>query len=219
MIRRVASVLPRFMLHPLGGVVAVAQVIFCYRRARTFHANLELILPERKAWSSRAILPFRALKSYGLFLLEFLKISRMQRDAFMRDFRFEGLAEIDRALAKGRGVVLVATHLGNWEAGARALAFAGYKIHIVVGVQLNSSLSPYMKALKREVGIGVVSPGAGEYRRLIEALRENEIVVLAVDGDTFEKAWRCRSFGEEPGPPPAPPGWRRLRARPCWQHT
>jgi KDO2-lipid IV(A) lauroyltransferase len=192
--RIVASGLPRFALTPLAGAAALAQIVFSPHRAKAYYRNLEFILPEgRKSRPSRSVLTFKALRSYGLFLLEFLKISRMG-PVFMRDFSFDGLGEMDRALETGRGVILIATHLGNWEAGARALAYAGYRIHIVVGVQLNRSLSPCMKALKREVGVGVVSPAPGEYRRLIEALRENEIVVLAVDGDTFEKGLEVPFF-------------------------
>lgn len=179
----------------MAGAAAILQLAVSPARARAYYSNLLHILPEGiNSRRTRTILTFRALRSYGLFLLEFLKISRTARELFMRDFHFESLKEIDLALEKGRGVVLIATHLGNWEAGARALAYAGYKIHIVVGVQLNRSLSPYMKALKREVGVGVVSPGPGEYRRLIEALRDNEIVVLAVDGDTFERGLEVPFF-------------------------
>ena len=193
--RAAASHLPRSALSPLAVVAALFQAVFSPGRARVFSENLLYILPEGKtSWPSRASLTFKALRSYGLFLLEFLKISRMDQQTFMRDFSFEGLGDMDRALAKGRGVILIATHLGNWEAGARALAHAGYKIHIVVGVQLNRSLSPYMKALKRDAGVGVVSPGPGEYRRLIGALRDNEIVVLAVDGDTFERGLEIPFF-------------------------
>lgn len=193
--RTAAFHMPRFALAPAAAVLAVLQLVFTPGRARAYFENLEYILPEGRASSrARAVLTFKALRSYGLFLLEFLKISKMERGRFMRGFCFEGLAEMDRALDAGNGVILVATHIGNWEAGARALACAGYKIHIVVGVQLNPKLSPFMKAIKNDLGIGVVSPGPGEYRRLIEALRANEIVVLAVDGDTFAKGLHVPFF-------------------------
>jgi KDO2-lipid IV(A) lauroyltransferase len=183
------------MLAPAAAGAAVMQLALSPGRARAYYGNLVRIIPETSnSRRRRAILTYKALRSYGLFLLEFLKISKMEQEVFMREFRFDCIGDLDRALDEGRGVILIATHLGNWEAGARALAYAGYKIHIVVGVQLNRSLSPYMKNLKREVGVGVVSPKPGEYRRLIEALRDNEIVVLAVDGDTFEKGLEVPFF-------------------------
>lgn len=130
---------------------------------------------------------YKALWSFGLFILEFFRTSRMEGDELMGLFSFEGLDELERAASERRGVILVTSHIGNWEAGALAVAHMRHRLHVVAGVQFNRWLSPQVKAMKKEADIGVVSPGPGEYRRLIEALRANETIALVVDGDTFER--------------------------------
>jgi lauroyl/myristoyl acyltransferase len=130
---------------------------------------------------------YKALWSFGLFILEFFKTSRMKRDELMGLFSFEGLDELERAASARRGVILVTSHIGNWEAGALAVDCMRHRLHVVADVQFNRWLSPQVKAMKKDAGIGVVSPGPGEYRRLVEALRENEAIALVVDGDTFER--------------------------------
>jgi lauroyl/myristoyl acyltransferase len=185
---RAAARLPQWALPAAAWVAAALQVVLSPRRAREHYRNLGLILPAAGAsWHRRLGVTVKALRSFGLFVLEFLKTSRMSREEVLAGFTFEGLDELSRALEKGRGAVLVTSHIGNWEAGALALAGLGYKLHVVAAVQFSRWLSPHVKALKRSAGVGVVSPGPGAYRRLVDALRANEAVALVVDGDTFER--------------------------------
>jgi lauroyl/myristoyl acyltransferase len=185
---RAVALLPRRALPAAAWIAAAMQVVLSPGRARSHYRNTGLILSAGRAGSPRRLaLTFRALRSFGLFVLEFLKTSSMSPEEILQGFRFEGLDELSRALGKGRGAVLVTSHIGNWEAGALALAALGYRLHVVAAVQFSTSLSPHVKALKRDAGVGVISPGPGDYRRLVDALRANEAVALVVDGDTFER--------------------------------
>lgn len=205
-----ASRLPRASLPPLALGAAVAQLALSPSRAWGHQDNLKKVLPaSERAWHRRFSLTLKALRSFGMFILEFFKISRMDGDELTRCFTFIGLGEIDGALKRGSGVILVTSHIGNWEAGARALAHLRYRLHVVAGVQFSRSLSPHVKALKERVGVDVVSPGPGEYRRLIDALRANEVVALVVDGGTFERGVDVPFFS---GMLKAPAGPARLAA-------
>ncbi len=185
---RGAARLPREALPAAAWVAAALQAVISPGRARAHYRNLSLILPVTgAAWHRRLVMTFKALRSFGLFLLEFLRTPRMDREELLGGFTFEGLDELKRALKRGRGAVLVTSHIGNWEAGALALAYMGYKLHVVAAVQFSRALSPHVKALKRNAGVGVASPGPGDYRRLVDALRANEAVALVVDGDSFER--------------------------------
>jgi KDO2-lipid IV(A) lauroyltransferase len=79
---------------------------------------------------------------YGVFRLHTTNIVEMfassrWNDCLLRDwFEFEGRGELDRALAGGRGVVLVTGHLGSWELSALYLRSLGYDLHVVAGVQM-----------------------------------------------------------------------------------
>jgi hypothetical protein len=151
----------------------------------------------------------KALTSYGYFLLEYFKAHSLQRVSLLDSFEFHGLEEVDRALERGRGVILPAVHLGNWWAGAAALALAGYPTHIVAGVQFTEAISDHAKTANESWGMRVVSPGPGQYRRLITALRDNEVIALPVDGDIFERGIEVPFFS---GVVRAPSGPARLAA-------
>ena len=134
-------------------------------------------------------------RSFNEFLYEFFKIPSLDRQVVKRIFRLEGLANLDAALANGRGVIIATAHIGNWEMAGAALALLGYRLHIVAGIQFSSSLSEHVKNMKRKLGISMVSPEEG-YRTLFRALRNNEVVVLLVDGDVFVNGLRLEFFSK-----------------------
>jgi len=123
-------------------------------------------------------------RSFNEFIFEFFKIPLLDRQRMAETLSFEGLHNLDSALAYGNGVIVATAHIGNWEMGGAALALLGYKLHVVAGIQFSSALSEHVKNVKRKLNIDVVSPEEG-YRALFRALSDNELVVLLVDGDVF----------------------------------
>ena len=94
----------------------------------------------------------------------------------------DGLAVVLDARAAGRGTVLVAAHVGEWEWGAAALAARGLEVVAVAGIQLRPAWSEALADAKRELGVSLVGPGASPVR-LARALRRGAVVALLVDGD------------------------------------
>jgi KDO2-lipid IV(A) lauroyltransferase len=139
-----------------------------------------------------AMLIFR---SFNEFLYEFFKIPSLDRRKIEQSVTFEGLENLNAALSEGRGAVIATAHIGNWEFGGAALALMGYKLHVVAGVQFNGWFSEHVKDMKRRLDIGVVSPEEG-YRALFRALRDNECVVLLVDGDVFVEGLNMELFSK-----------------------
>jgi KDO2-lipid IV(A) lauroyltransferase len=139
-----------------------------------------------------AMLIFR---SFNEFLYEFFKITAFDKAKMERSVTFEGLENLNAALSEGRGAIIATAHIGNWELGGAALAEMGYKLHVVAGVQFSERLSEHVKDMKRQINIAVVSPEDG-YRALFRALRDNECVVLLVDGDVFVEGLSLELFSK-----------------------
>lgn len=123
-------------------------------------------------------------RSFNEFLFEFFKIPHLESSRVKEVFTLEGLDNLDAARERGKGAIIATAHVGNWEAGGIALSLLGYKLHVVAGVQFSDSMSEHVKDVKRRLNINVVSPEEG-FRTLFRALRNNEVVVLLVDGDVF----------------------------------
>lgn len=107
-----------------------------------------------------------------------------------------GLQHLDRALAKGRGVVLVSAHFGNFDIAAQGLAAKGYRLMAIAEHLKPERLFRYICQIRERNGIRLV-PIDASLRPAFRALRANEIVGLALDRNVTD-AGREVQFFERP---------------------
>ena len=161
-------------------------------RRRAVQSNLDRILgpgrPDRDR-TARAI-----FESYHRFVLEYLAQRTLDARALETRFRFQGMENLYAALARGRGAVLSAPHVGNWELGGLAIARLGFRVHVVTGVQFHTRLTGLARLLKERERIRVSTPRDG-FRPLLRTLRDSGLVVLLTDGDVFVRSLTTEFFG------------------------
>jgi lauroyl/myristoyl acyltransferase len=165
-------------------------------------ANLAVILP-RADRRERMRLARAMMRSYNRMMFEFFRLPSLGRDELLRSIEVSGREHLEQAVARGRGVVITCTHLGNWELAAVVLAQWGYVLHAVAGVQLSRWLTPAVREVKSELAIHTVAPEDG-FRGLLRALEHNDLVALMVDGDVFSHGVRLDLFGREAAFPSGP---------------
>jgi KDO2-lipid IV(A) lauroyltransferase len=205
-LRLAATLSPRAQ-RALAKIAASIQYRASPLRRAAVHENLEriggacvprLLREDERERTARAI-----FESYHRFFLEFLAQRGLARRGLSRQFRFQGMETLYRALACGRGAVVTAPHLGNWEWGGLALRRLGFRVHVVTGVQLHRALTDAVRALKEDEGITVSTPRDG-FRPLLATLHRGGLVLLLVDGDVYTRGIQVPFFGR-PVPFPAGP--------------
>ena len=87
---------------------------------------------------------------------------------------------LERAMAKGRGVILVAGHLGNWELAGSYIGARGANIQAVARQMENPLFDSYLNRTRRRIGLDIVWDGDA-VRRVPRTLRENGVVAFLVD--------------------------------------
>ncbi len=166
-------------------------------------ANLAAILP-RAARRDRARVARRMMRSYNRMMYEFFRLPHLSREELLRSVEVSGKEHLDQAVARGRGVIITSTHLGNWELAGVTVAQWGYALHAVAGVQLSRWLSGAVRDTKTELSITTISPEDG-FRKILRALEHNDPVALVVDGDVYTHGVTVEWFGR-PTSFPAGPG-------------
>lgn len=165
-------------------------------------ANLAVIMP-RATRGERMRVARTMMQSYNRMMFEFFRLPHLTRDQLLHAIEVTGREHLEQAVARGRGVVITCTHVGNWELAAVVLAQWGYALHAVAGVQLARWLTPAVRETKSELAIQTVAPEDG-FRKLLRALEHNDLVALMVDGDIFSHGVRVDLFGREVSFPSGP---------------
>jgi KDO2-lipid IV(A) lauroyltransferase len=154
---RIAAALARVLPAPLadGLAVVLARLAYlCRVPARAaLETNLARLLPGTPPAERRSCAR-RAFESFGRAFAGFLRGCRAGCDT-----EVVGREHLDRALASGRGVIVLSAHLGHWEAGAAALAARGCELHLAARPQSRQSLERLFA--ERRASAGVLALPAG----------------------------------------------------------
>lgn len=211
----VVPAVPQFALVSLARATARLEYSVSVMRRRAVVSNLEVIargghpaLTGARELDSTARSIF---ESYHRFLLEYLAQRSLDSDALDTRFRFRGMECAYHALAGGRGAVICAPHLGNWELAGIALSRLGFRVHVVTGVQFHRRWARVARAMKARERILVSTPEEG-YAPLLTTLRRGGLVVLLTDGDVYARSLGASFFGRTV-PFPIGPALLTRRAR------
>lgn len=194
--------LPLSVGYALAGLLTEAHYRLFPARRHAALANLAIAVP-RATRRERARLARRMMRSYNNMMFEFLRLPHLSRRELIDSVEVVGREHLEQAVARGRGVIVASTHIGNWELAAVVLAHQGYTLHAVAGVQLSRWLTPAVRETKSELAIHTVSHEDG-FRKLMRALEHNDLVALMVDGDLYQHGMNVEFFGRETRWPAGP---------------
>lgn len=197
------SGMPAWLGYFLADLLAEVHFRFFPARRHAALANLAVMMP-RAGRRDRVRLARRMMRSYNRMMYEFFRLPHLGREELLSSVEVVGRENLEAAFARGRGVVIATSHIGNWELAGVMVAQWGYTLHAVAGVQLGRWLSGAVRETKSELSIVTVSPEDG-YRKLLRALEHNDPVALVVDGDVYQQGVEVEFFGR-PYSFPAGPG-------------
>lgn len=112
--------------------------------------------------------------------LEFLQIPALTPRRARAVLGESGLAQLERLLSGGHGLLVLTAHLGNWDLLACAAALCGLKVNVVTRTIKASWLNQFWMAQRAACGVKLW-PASGSSLAILAALRRNEIVALVLD--------------------------------------
>jgi KDO2-lipid IV(A) lauroyltransferase len=151
--------------------------------------NLRASFPERdEAWL--AAMARACFAHLGQVALEIPRLVRSSPEAILARTRHHGLEHLQAALAKGRGVLALTGHLGNWEwaAVATGLVIGGA---CLVARPLDWPPAERLVRYWRGKSGNTVAPKARSARQLLKALKGNGTVATLLDQnvDWYDGEW------------------------------
>lgn len=142
-----------------------------------------------------------SMRSYARYWREAFRLPTMDHAELVRSGRIVviGLEHLDAALARGRGVVFVLPHSGNWDMAGTWLV-QNYGTFTTVAERLKpESLFERFVAYRESLGFEVFPLTGGEqppFTALAQRLRDNKIVCLMGERDLTGRGVPVTFFGE-----------------------
>ncbi|MCC7366521.1 MAG: lysophospholipid acyltransferase family protein [Dehalococcoidia bacterium] len=199
----VAMRLPPRVSYGIAGACATAG-FYCWPRGRrAMLRNYQRVL--HGAPSGEVQRTARAsLVNYCRYLADFVRFPSLSPEQLRaRCHGEESFANLDHALARGKGAIIVCMHFGNWDLGAGAAAARGYPLTVVAETFKDPRLDRMVMGARERLGMQVVRmEKAGP--SLIRALRQNGLLALLIDRPVPGEGVKVQFFGEEIEVPAGP---------------
>ena len=178
---RILSLLPLPLLHGLGNLLGWLLWLVPNKRRRTAATNIARCLPELSPREQSRLLR-RSLCHETKSLVESPRLWAGPvgtLDAVLREVR--GAELIDQALARGKGVIIAAPHIGAWEVvglecSRRCAMTTLYKAQ-------RGDWDPLIKTGRERFGARLVPSEHGGVRQLLQALKRGEMIGILPDQD------------------------------------
>lgn len=161
-------------------------------RRQVARANLAIAFPEKRESEREAILAAH-YRELGRVLAEYTRLgelSRVDSEAFEA---VHGLDHLERAYAKGRGVILMSGHYSNFELMAARLARL-HPVDVLTRRLSNPGVDRWLAARRQGAGLGTIPSETG-VREVYGALRANRCVAMLADQDARKHGVFVPFFG------------------------
>jgi KDO2-lipid IV(A) lauroyltransferase len=157
-------------------------ILWPYRKLMEENASMALndeFMPVEK----RKTVARMAWRNFVQGLYETACTLYMSRDKICASVAIEGEDYLEQALKKGKGVIALGAHLGNFTMIGPRIAAAGYPFGILVKHPSDQRLARLLDGYRTKTGMKTVSakPRRQAARQILGALRRNEVVCILPD--------------------------------------
>jgi len=179
-LQHIILALPLLWAQRVGAFIGIAAYHGISSRRRVALENLEHAFPE-KTVDEREMIARGAFRNYGIAMMEFLSFPKLDEQKLRTLVRVKNMSLMTEGHARGKGMVMLSGHFGNWELIAFAVAsLARIPFTIIVQTQSNHSVDHAINRLRCLRGNRVVPMGMS-VREILKTLRSGGIVAIAPD--------------------------------------
>ena len=132
----------------------------------------------------------------GQTVLEVLYTPNLTPDTVEQYITIEHREYLDEALAKGKGVVFLTAHIGNWEWLGAALSLAGFPMTSVIKRQPNEQYTRLLNEFRELVGLQLFASGGNEMIGAAKALKKGKVLGFLSDQDGGKEGVWLSFFGK-----------------------
>lgn len=119
-------------------------------------------------------------RNFGLIFSESLRLPSGRLDYLDNIVTIEGAENLDAALAKNKGVLLLDGHIGNWELAGAAMIRKGYPIGTITK-EVKGNTGNLLQHMIRDATGLITYPKKNSIKEIFKGLKRNEAIVLMID--------------------------------------
>ena len=151
-----------------------------FRDRRSVKNNLKVIFPEKDNAAISAMAR-KVFRNFGKYLVDFFRMAnQIDKEFIAKRVKVHHLEYLQGALRRGKGVILLTAHIGNWELGGVFVSLLGYPFTAIALPHKERPVNELFNKQRESKGLTVV-PINQAIRRCLEVLKNNGVIALVAD--------------------------------------
>lgn len=134
--------------------------------------------------------------NFAKYLVDFFRFSKLNKKYIESNIRMIGKNNLDEALRRGKGVIALSAHIGNYELGGAIVALLGYPLNAVALDHKNKLVNNFFIKQRRTAKMNVIPMGAA-LKKCYECLTKGEMLALLGDRDFTNHGIHVKFFGRD----------------------
>ncbi len=177
---RLALAIPRRVSYAIASFIGDLAFLSWREKRLATVANMRRVLGPGATEARVRRAAQLSFRNYLKYTVDFLRFPGLSASDIKNAVEITGWEHLDRALARGKGVIFVGIHFGHFDWGAAALAVFTYPVTAVVDTFHPARLNDLIQRHRTEKGLDVIQLEAAG-RAVLRVLRRREILGLLVD--------------------------------------
>ena len=178
----VMTKMPLWFSYSIANAIVLLSYLFTGKQRRIAKENLKLAFGNQKTPQEIKKLIKSNLIYIAKSALETIALIDNPK-LLLKHVSLSGKGNLDRALSKGHGVVILSAHFGNFPVMVTRLALERYKTNLVLRHLRDEKVDKLLLEKRNRLGIDSIynKPRTECVNKCIDALKKNELVVIQID--------------------------------------
>ncbi len=170
-------------------------LFFCLgERRKIAFDNVKIAFGDSLTQERKTVIVKATFRNLVTTLMELFRTPGMLKDAD-RSFELEGTEHLDRALARGKGLILVISHLGSWEYLGFLPYLRKYPCSVIGRPMKNPYIYRWVQVLRRWTSLKHIDK-RNAIKEVLRELRANHVVGILIDQWAGSEGIWANFFGE-----------------------
>jgi KDO2-lipid IV(A) lauroyltransferase len=196
-VQSVVELLPRSWAYALAILAARFAWRYSPLARPRLEFNLKMACPElvRDQRELRRI-SWLNFRNHAKAYADLMMLPRTSVETMRPWLKVKGMEYLDEARARGNGVLVVSCHMGSYEVVSAIWSATLTPVSFFAEELEPRALFEWYRGTRARLGISVLTLDTGGLRRVLQALRDEEMVVTAIDRDIVGTGYPMPFFGQ-----------------------
>jgi len=174
-----AQRLPHAVLYPVAVALGEAAYVLWGAKRTIAKRNFSRVLGRPQTDREVARVARRSFRNFAKYVVEIMRFPALRSEDIQRTVVIDGWENLYSAIERGRGLIFASIHFGNFEVGGARIADE-IPLNVIADDLSNQRLMDLLVGNRAHKNINIHTP-TGAARKVLQALRRNEMVGLMMD--------------------------------------